>query len=130
MAVLPMNCRRYLNRRDIPFKEHVEGDRKAVLLKQFSLPISRFDAPSADCLILLPSSYPDIPPDMFFTFPWLRLAGSNRYPTRANVPFQFLERGWQRWSRHNSQWRPGIDGIWTMLKRIELALECAARRRR
>jgi hypothetical protein len=29
---------------------------------------------------------------------------------------------WQRWSRHNNSWRPGVDGLHTMIKRIEHAL--------
>jgi len=44
----------------------------------------------------------------------------------ANVAQSFAGQNWQRWSRHNSEWRPGIDGIWTMLKRVEDALERAA----
>ena len=120
-----MKCRRYLTERGIPFEEHEEGGQKAVIVKRLRLPTGCFDVPSADLLILLPSGYPDCPPDMFYTMPWLRLIASNRYPSRADVPQSFLGRTWQRWSRHSSEWRPGIDGIWTMLKRVETALECA-----
>ena len=126
MPVLPMKCRRYLTGRGIRFEEHEEGGQKAVIVKQFRLPTGRFDAPSADILILLPSSYPDSPPDMFHAMPWLKLVASDRYPNRADVAVEFQGRKWQRWSRHNNQWRAGIDGIWTMLKRVETALECAA----
>ena len=55
MSILPMKCRRYLVKRGVPFEEHEEGDQKAVILKAFALPTGRFDAPSADLLILLPS---------------------------------------------------------------------------
>ena len=125
MAVLPMKCRRYLVSRGIRFEEHEEGRQKAVTLKEFALPSGHFDASAADILILLPSGYPDAPPDMFYTMPWLRLASSNGYPNKADQPFEFCGNRWQRWSRHNNEWRAGTDGIWTMIKRIETALEQA-----
>lgn len=126
MSGLPVKCRRYLAERGIGFEEHEEHGQKAVIVKEFGLPPGRFDAPAADILILLPSGYPDCPPDMFYTMPWLKLTASNRYPNRADVSFEFQGRCWQRWSRHNNEWRTGVDGIWTMLKRVETALECAA----
>ena len=126
MAVLPSQCRRYLDQRGVSFEELEDGGQKAVILKRIGLPTGRFNAPSADLLILLPAGYPDNPPDMFYTMPWLKLATSNRYPIRADQPFEFHGCRWQRWSRHNGQWRPGVDGIWTMLKRVETALERAA----
>ncbi len=126
MSVLPMKCRRYLTERGIRFEEHEEGGQKAIIVKQLGLPPGRFDAPAADILILLPCGYPDSPPDMFYALPWLKLAASDRYPNGADVSFEFQGHNWQRWSRHNNEWRAGIDGIWTMLKRVGAALECAA----
>ena len=126
MAVLPSQCRRYLDKRGVLFEEIEENGHKAIILKHFGLPMGRFGAPSADILILLPSGYADSPPDMFYVMPWLKLAASNRYPVGADQPFDFHGHRWQRWSRHNNEWRPGVDGIWTMLKRVETALECAA----
>ena len=58
--------------------------------------------------------------------PWLRLVPANRYPNTADQPFPFGGQNWQRWSRHNDAWRPGVDGIWTMVKRVETALAVAA----
>lgn len=89
MTVLPSQCRRYLDKRGVSFEEIEEGGQKAVILKQFGLPTGRFDAPSADVLILLPSGYADSPPDMFHVMPWLKLAASNRYPVRADQPFDW-----------------------------------------
>lgn len=126
MIVLPMKCRRYLTERGIMFDEIEENGQKAVLLRSFSLPQGRFDTTAANILIFLPSGYPDTPPDMFYALPWLRLISSNKYPKAADNPITFNGQIWQRWSRHNNAWRPGIDGIWTMLKRIETALQEAA----
>lgn len=126
MAFLPLKCRRYLDDRGVDFQEVEAEGQKALLLKNVFLPVGHFDAPVADVLILLPTSYPDSAPDMFYTLPWLRLASSTTYPRAADIAHSYLGQSWQRWSRHNNQWRPGIDGIWTMLKRIETAMEVAA----
>lgn len=126
MAVLPMKCRRYLMERGINFEEAEDGGTKGVILRSFVLPPGRFDVPAADILILLPAGYPDNPPDMFHALPWLRIAPAKRYPKAADQPVSFAGQNWQRWSRHNNAWRAGVDGIWTMLKRIETALREAA----
>lgn len=124
-AVLPPEDREYLQEQGIAFEELADGLSKAVVLKGWSLP-ARFDAGAADILILLPPAYPDCAPDMFYLMPWVRLASSQRYPNAADQPHAFAGKTWQRWSRHNNAWRPGIDGIWTMVRRIERALEMAA----
>jgi hypothetical protein len=125
-AVLPPEDRDYLQTQGIAFEEVSEGSAKAVVLKGWSLPPARFDAGAADVLILLPPAYPDCAPDMFYLMPWVRLATSQRYPNAADQPHAFAGKNWQRWSRHNDAWRPGVDGIWTMVRRIERALEIAA----
>jgi hypothetical protein len=125
MSVLPSKDRRHLVEREIPFDEFA-GPPKALILRAYAVPPGRFDHPRADILILLPDQYPDVRADMFFALPWLRLANSNCYPKAADQPHDFGGQRWQRWSRHNDQWRPGIDGIWTMLRRIDTALEIAA----
>jgi len=126
MAALPMKCRRYLTERGIAFEEVTDGGQQAVILRGFVLPSGRFDNSMADILILLPAGYPDSPPDMFHALPWISLVSPNRYPRAADQPVVFSGQKWQRWSRHNNAWRAGVDGIWTMLKRIQTALEEAA----
>jgi hypothetical protein len=125
VSVLPTRCRRHLVERNIAFDE-IDGPQKGIILKSYEVPRPLFDANRADILILLPDGYPDVRPDMFFVMPWLRLVSSGAYPKAADQPFEFAGRNWQRWSRHQDQWRPGIDGIWTMLRRIDAALEAAA----
>lgn len=123
--MLPTKDHRYLEDRGLAFDEIVEGGRRGVVLCEFSLPQTQFNTKTADILIILPSGYPDVPPDMFFTIPWLRLASSGNYPRKADSFMEFGGRNWQRWSRHNNEWRQGTDGIWTMLKRINAALQKA-----
>jgi Prokaryotic E2 family E len=126
MGFLPAADAAYLNEKGVVHEEVQEGGRKAVILLAYPLPASRFDCARADILILLPPGYPDVSPDMFYLVPWVRLAGANRFPRCADVPFTFRGQQWQRWSRHNTEWRSGVDGIWTMVKRIETALAAAA----
>jgi hypothetical protein len=126
MAVLPLKCRRYLVERGMKFDEVEIGGQKAVILRGVSLPAGRFDSTAADILILLPAGYPDSPPDMFYALPWLRLASTRSHPRAANHAYGFAGQNWQRWSRHNDAWRSGVDGIWTMVKRVEAALQEAA----
>lgn len=126
MAFLPSADALYLREKGIGYEEVEDGAQKGLILRSYGLPTARFDRCRADILILLPRGYPDVPPDMFYLLPWVRLAQVNRYPRAADVPFPFRGQSWQRWSRHNAEWRPGVDGIWTMLKRIDTALEVAA----
>jgi hypothetical protein len=126
MGFLPEPDRAYLESKGIAFEEIEDGGKKAIVLKQRPLPGGRFDADSADILILLPSGYPDVAPDMFYLLPWVKLVPGNKYPKAADHPLNFGGQKWQRWSRHNKEWRPGVDGIWTMIKRVEAALEKAA----
>lgn len=126
MSFLPPKDRAYLEDKGILFEEHEEGGQKGVILKARPLPDGRFDAATVDILILLPSGYPDAAPDMFYLLPWVKLTNGNKYPRAADQPLDFHGQRWQRWSRHCQDWRPGADGIWTMLKRIEHAIEIAA----
>lgn len=126
MSFLPEKDREYLESKGITYEEHTQGSQRAVILKGYSLPQARYDADAADVLILLPPGYPDTPPDMFYTLPWLKVAPAGRYARAADQPFNFNGERWQRWSRHNREWRPGADGIWTMTKRVEHALAIAA----
>jgi hypothetical protein len=126
MGFLPAADAAYLTEKGIVYEEAQDGSQKAVILRSYLLPAGRFDSAHADILILLPPGYPDVSPDMFYLVPWVRIAGANRFPSRADVPLTFRGQQWQRWSRHSTEWRPGVDGIWTMMKRIDTALKAAA----
>lgn len=126
MSFLPKPDREYLVSKELEYEEVEDGNKKGVRIKNQRLPPGRYDAEVADILILLPPAYPDVAPDMFHLLPWVKLAKGSRFPTKAESAVAFLGESWQRWSRHNPEWRPGLDGIWTMLKRVEHALEVAA----
>lgn len=124
--VLPPRDVEYLDGRGIAYEDGSQNGQAGVVLKGITLPEGKFDAASVDILVLLPPGYPDCPPDMFYCMPWLKLRSVGRYPRAADQPHPFRSQTWQRWSRHNNMWRPGIDGIHTMVKRIERALAEAA----
>ncbi len=125
MSFLPPKDREYLEGKGLNYEERDTSGQKAIILHDHLLPDSKFDAIKADVLIMLPPGYPDMAPDMFYLDPWVRLANSNRYPNAADQRHDFDGRNWQRWSRHNKDWRAGVDGIWVMLKRVQNALEVA-----
>ena len=125
MTFLPERDRQYLSDRGLNWGEVMDGVQKGIILQNFCLPVGRFNVPTANILIVLPSGYPDVPPDMFYLMPWLNLTPSGKVPVATEASFVFQAQSWQRWSRHNNQWRPGQDEIWTTLKRVEYALEVA-----
>lgn len=123
---LPSRDRAYLAEKQLSYEEVTCGGQRGVVLRQYPLPAGQFDAARADILILIPPGYPDTPPDMFHLMPWVRLTARNAFPVAADQPVMFNGQSWQRWSRHNNDWRPGVDGIWSMLKRVDHALKVAA----
>jgi hypothetical protein len=123
LGLLPERDRKYLEARGLSARLVTETGHTAVLIERFPLPPDKFDHAETDLLILLPGGYPDCPPDMFYCDPWLKLSCAGKFPTAADVPHSFAGRAWQRWSRHNAAWRPGIDGLQTMVLRVERALE-------
>jgi hypothetical protein len=125
-SFLPLRDREYLASKGIKYEEVASGGLRGVIFRQYPLPSRVFDATQANILVILPPGYADTPPDMFHLMPWVRIAGRNAYPRAADQSVSFNGQNWQRWSRHNPEWRPGVDGIWTMLKRIDHALKVAA----
>lgn len=122
---LPSADREYLDDRACPNEVIEDGGRTGVILKEWRLPEGLFDHDVADVLVLLPSGYPDCAPDMFYTSPELRLNATGAKPRATQVQETFAGRTWQRWSRHNHAWRPGVDGLRTMVARVQTALEGA-----
>jgi len=124
LSALPPADAAYLADNGIAYDLFQEGGQAGVVLRGFPLPAGRYDHERADILVQLPAGYPDACPDMFFADPWIRFP-DGRTPPAADVHQTFAGRTWQRWSRHSQEWRPGIDGLRTMVARIRHALEVA-----
>ena len=122
---LPRADQRYIKDHKLAIELVKEGSQSAAIVRELSLPPQTFDATAVDVLILLPPGYPDTSPDMFYTWPWLKLLGTELLPHCADHAFPFGDRNWQRWSRHSQEWRAGSDGIWTVLRRVDSALRTA-----
>ena len=93
-----------------------------VVVSGFSLPHG-FDRPHANLLLRLQPGYPDLPPDMWWFEPPVKLA-SGATVAATEVRESYLGRTWQRWSRHfgPGQWRSGVDCLETFLSLIQREL--------
>lgn len=119
---LPSKDQIFLSGHGYDFDVVVEGGNTGIVLKSVKLPAGKFGCKTADVLILLPKGYPDCSPDMFYVSPKLTLAGTGQVPKACTAEHHFGGRVWQRWSRHNNAWRPGVDGLRTMVARVQTAL--------
>lgn len=124
LEALPSADRRFLEAHGLTYEIVNDASVGAVVIKDFPLPPGKFDHDKVDLMIQLPAGYPDASVDMFYTLPWIRLKATNSYAACADVPQTFASASWQRWSRH-ADWRPGIDGIRTMVTRAQTAFEKA-----
>ena len=124
-SFLPQKDRRYLADQEIAFEEVEANGQKAIILRSYPLPTGQFDHEVADVLFMMPPTWPDTGTDMFYLFPWVKVSRTGAYAEAADQPHVFGELTWQRWSRHNPDWRRGLDGIWTVLRRLDAALRNA-----
>lgn len=120
--VLPAADRRFLDDHKLSFEICADRNQQAVIFPDYQLPPGLFDQETVRLLIVLPKNYPNAAPDMFFADPWITLKRTGHHPRKADVAFKFAGTRWQRWSRHNNEWRRGTDGIHTVLARVNRAL--------
>ena len=92
--LLPSGDRAFLETRDLNFDVVESGGAIGVVLNNFPLPQGKYDHDVADVLIVLPPGYPDAPPDMFYTFPRIKLTSSGGEARAANVNYNFAQRVW------------------------------------
>lgn len=124
--MLPSTDQGFLAERDITHEMRVEAGMTCVVLPGWSLPAG-YDRQSVDLLVRLPAGYPDLPPDMWWFDPPVRLATGATVPA-TEATEQHLGRTWQRWSRHfqPGQWKSGIDGLESFIALIREELtRCA-----
>ena len=121
-SFLPEKDRRYLADQGLAYEEIDQGGQKALIVRGYPLPAGVFDHAEADLLVLMPGGWPDTGTDMFYLFPWVKVARTGAYANCADQAHAFCNRNWQRWSRHNEAWRRGRDSIWTVLRRVDAAL--------
>ena len=123
--MLPSEDRAFLSRAFPGFSDQEENQMWCVVLPGFRLP-EGLTEPAADLLLRLAPGYPDIPPDMWWFNPAVRRIDGRGIP-QTQVVEQYLDRTWQRWSRHlpAGAWRPGIDGLEAYLTLVRRELRAA-----
>lgn len=124
---LPEFDREYLLEKEYVFEEKIDANRNGLIIRNWILPTGKYNLETSDLLILLPNGYPEVRPDMWYFNPAILLAPSNRLAKQTQANINFEGKVWQRWSRHYpaNEWRSGIDGIHTYLKKVQTALEIA-----
>lgn len=125
---LPSKDKTFLMSKGLEFREISDGAIKGLIIDNFPVkPEGKFTLSSSSLLIILPTGYPDVPPDMFYFQPEIKLSSTNAYPAQADQKPIHFQQVWQQWSRHApaSQWRPGRDGIQSYLQRVVTALNTA-----
>jgi hypothetical protein len=114
----------HLREKAYQFEARQEAGFVNVIIRNFRLS-AKYALSKTDLLLRLPPNFPMAKPDMFWTFPHVRLAGGS-FPPQADVLDVILEgRQWQRWSRHlaDTQWRPGRDNLRVFLGIIRQELQ-------
>lgn len=124
---LPEFDREYLEAKGYQFQGVTDSNMNGLIIKDYELPKEKYNHEKSDLLILLPQGYPDTRPDMWYFYPEILLAPSNHPARQTQARLIFEGKSWQRWSRHYpaTEWRSGIDGIHTYLKKVDEALRKA-----
>jgi len=112
----------FLTERGMDHSVSTEAGMTCVVFPNWQLPTG-YDRPTADLLIRLQGGYPDVPPDMWWFCPVVRLA-NGQFVQATDTMEVHLGRSWQRWSRHfqTGQWQSGIDGLESYLALINREL--------
>lgn len=120
---LPQSDIACLAERAIQYSVSMEANMTCIVFPGYKLPAG-YNTAAADLLLRLQPGFPDVPPDMWWFNPAIRLA-DGRVVQATEVTERHLGRDWQRWSRHfgAGQWRSGIDSLESFLALIRKELE-------
>ena len=121
IPLLPESDIEYLNLKEFKCEIRIHGADIHLIIEDFDLPPA-YAPQICQLLLKLPSGYPNTNPDMFWTRPEIHLS-TGALPVAANVQETFADGPWQRWSRHTSSWRPGVDSIQTKLRAVRTELD-------
>jgi hypothetical protein len=124
---LPQSDIMCLTERGLEYSMSVEANMTCLVFPGYTLPTG-YDQAKSDLLIRLNPGFPDVPPDMWWFNPPIRLASGQVVPC-TEVTENHLGRSWQRWSRHFNagQWRSGTDSLESFLALIRRELERCAK---
>ena len=116
-----------LSERGTQFQVTTDANMICVVLAGYPLPAG-YDQTQSDLLLRLSPGYPDVPPDMWWFSPAVKLANGRTVRATESTEHH-LGRMWQRWSRHfnQGQWKSGVDCLETFLALIRKELERCVR---
>lgn len=109
----------HLEQLDLEFEVIDEAGFTCVVIKGWSLP-EGYVPRTVDLLLRLAPGFPDVPPDMFWCDPQVRVAASGQLPQAADQTENYVGRSWQRFSRHlpEGAWQPSRDNLASYLALI------------
>lgn len=124
---LPSSEATYLTERGFEHSIASEANMTCVVIRGYVLPPG-YDQTQSDLLLRLSAGFPDVPPDMWWFSPAVRLRDGRAVPA-TEVIEHHLGRNWQRWSRHFNpgQWRSGTDSLESFFALIRKELERCAK---
>lgn len=124
---LPSSEMTCLAERGVQYSVTSEANFTCVVIRGYVLPAG-YDRAQADLLLRLSPGFPDVPPDMWWFDPAIRLRDGRSVPATEVMEYH-LGRTWQRWSRHFNpgQWRAGTDSLEGFLALIRKELERCAK---
>jgi hypothetical protein len=117
--MLPERDDAYLRDLGFDFDVTVDGGVLCTVIHNFVLP-EGYEPRVTDLLLRLPAGFPDAAPDMFWCDPPIGVLRTGTYPQAADQMETYLDRTWQRFSRHLApgMWRPGTDDLRSFLTLI------------
>lgn len=106
MPLLPQD-EEFLNDREFKYSVQEMPNETILIIKDYRI-ADMYDIEKTNVLIKIPHGYPMANLDMFWTFPHIKVKGTNIYPPCAEVFETHLEQSWQRFSRHYL-WKPSYN---------------------
>jgi hypothetical protein len=111
---LPEDDELFLEQKEVKWRlVEGQGGRGLLLIPEYAVNAGKYDRDSTDLLIHIPPQYNMAQLDMWYVDPPLKLKSNGDFPDRAATMENYLDRTWQRFSRHlpSGAWRSGIDGL-------------------
>lgn len=122
--LLPEDDIEYLEEKELDVDVVKLGSDVHVIIHNYQLPAA-YAPRTVDLRVILPAGYPASTPDMFWTFPWVKVVSTNADPEGSSEPATYGDdKRWQRWSRHYQEgWRSSIDGLRSYLASIRREID-------
>ncbi len=119
--ILPEIDRDFLAEKGYKYRARRVGNDVHITIENFPFPAA-YAPRSATLLIILPAGYPNANLDMFRTIPDVKLL-DGAWPKNCNARETHVGVSWQRWSRHFTAWRQGVDNLRTFIASVKHELD-------